>query len=158
MEPISFKGNRALDTKVEPLPNLLTHRFEWEDGQGKFRYVAQVRSLWVRSILGELSIQGDIVITKYKEVPVLWWDVWHKLLGQEQWWKKQWEVSSHSDEISPNQMSARGYLTSTALGQGIAPTELLFDKSLGPIGEQLREELCRMRSAVSSERVVQRTA
>ena len=140
------------DYPIETIPRCLKREFlhECADNE-KFLYRVVIdRVRWNSGA----SISGSCVIRKYK------------LLEKKHWWNKKrirlWQVSTSlvtrtiigEDGLQGGRYSGiRQSLEEEAIGQGILPTELLFDRSLGPIEKRLAAERQRIVDELKKQRV-----
>lgn len=142
-----------LDYPIETIPQCLKREFPHECADNeKFLYRVVVdRVRWDRGA----SISGNCVITKYK------------ILKRKHWWNKKkvrlWRVGTgpftqtiiEEDGFQANSRysGVRQSLEEAAIRMGILPTELLFDRSLGPIEKRLAAERQRIVDELKKQRM-----
>jgi len=136
-----------LDFPLDRLPYDMSEQFEWSaDGEHYLYLIRAYRLKW----FDNSRVWGNVTITKFKKVSVRWWHL------RRRGWSKVWSFDSGSAFIiNGSGGRVRENITREGINKGVLPTELLLNKSLGPIEDKLRAEcrriadLARSRSARS---------
>ena len=147
MGQIESFSRQPLDTPINPIPENIEHSFEWVISENeKYRYVTNVTRI---RICGKTYVFGNVRLTKNRLLPpTRFWHRWKTPL------KMIWSVTTSTSEnlIMSNQV--RESLWAMAVNKGINPSDLLLDKSISPILEEVSGHYQRIRDLTYRNREV----